>query len=112
MSSKTSLPIHSKPHPLTPSPLHGEGGQGAAGGAPTMLERYPILGRLPEGLRAGFAAKADAGLPLTPDEGEMLGLCRCEGRVLMPACGPVAKLETVFGGNPDAIRDVLRQVVA
>lgn len=77
-----------------------------------ILERYPILARLPEGLRAEFAAKADAGLALTPDEGVLLGLCPCEGRVLMPACGPLADLSTLFGGDPDAIRDVLRRVVA
>lgn len=98
-----------------PSPPAGRGegiprNEDAAGHVPAVLERYPILERLPEGLRASFAAKADAGLPLTPDEGEMLGLCRCEGRVLMPACGPVAKLETVFGGDMNAVRDLIREV--
>lgn len=93
-------------------PRNEDGEADMTGHVPTILERYPILARLPEELRAGFAAKADAGLALTPDEGVLLGLCRCEGRVLMPAYGPLANLFTLFGGDTDAIRDVVRRVVA
>lgn len=74
----------------------------------TILERYPILARLPEELRAGYAAKADAGQPLTPDEGVALGMCRCEGRVLIPVCGPVPDLATVFGGDMRALKDIIQ----
>lgn len=71
-----------------------------------ILGRYPILDRLPEALRAGYAAKADEGAALTADEGAALGLCRCEGRVLMPAGGAVARMATVFGGDVAAILDI------
>ncbi len=74
----------------------------------SILERYPILARLPESERAGFAAKADAGLALTAEENAALGLCPAESRVLMPECGPVAKLETVFGGDVDVLREIMR----
>lgn len=73
-----------------------------------ILTRYPILVRLPDELRAGFAAKGDAGLRLTADECAALGMARCESFVLIPACGPTPRLETVFGGDVEGgIREII-----
>ncbi len=76
----------------------------------SILERYPILARLPEGERAGYAAKADAGLALSADECAALGLAACDSMVLMPACGPVADVRTVFGGDVKALWEIMRGV--
>lgn len=75
-----------------------------------VLERYPILARLPEADRAGYAAKGDAGLALSPDECAALGLARCESLVLQPMCGPnlMPDLKTVFGGDVDGgMREII-----
>jgi hypothetical protein len=76
----------------------------------SILERYPVLARLPEDLRAGYAAKADAGLALTVDECVALGFAPCDSFVLMPACGPVADLKTVFAGDWTVLREIVRGV--
>lgn len=74
----------------------------------SILERYPILMRLPECERERFAAKADDGQALTADECRMLGFAACESLVLMPMCGPVGDLRTVFGGDVNALREIVR----
>ena len=77
-----------------------------------VLTRYPVLARLPEALRADYAAKGDAGLRLTADECAALGLARCESFVLQPMCGPnlMPDARTVFGGDVDGgIREILTQ---
>ena len=75
-----------------------------------LLERYPVLARLPEDLRAGYAAKADAGLPLSADEVEAMGLARCEALVLIPVCGPTPVIESVFPGDMRVMGEFLRKV--
>ena len=77
-----------------------------------LLDRYPVLSRLPEALRADYAAKGDAGVRLTADECAALGLARCESFVLQPMCGPnlMPDARTVFGGDVDGgIREILTQ---
>lgn len=74
----------------------------------SILERYPILARLPEAMRSAVAAKADAGLALSAEENAALGLCPAESRVLMPVCGPVVELKTVFGGDVKALWEIMR----
>lgn len=74
----------------------------------SMVERYPILANLPECERAGYAAKADKGLPLTADECVALGFAPCDSLVLIPVCGPTPDLTAVFGGDLMALRDVMK----
>ena len=78
-----------------------------------ILTRYPVLARLPEHMRAAAAAKADAGLPLSAEENAAMGLCPADSRVLIPVCGPTPDLRTVFGGDWNALKNIIqpREVV-
>jgi hypothetical protein len=77
-----------------------------------LLDRYPVLSRLPETMRAGYAAKGDAGLALTEDECAALGLSRCESFVLQPSrwqrCPPLsARCPKQAGGTMSGARRCL-----
>ena len=73
-----------------------------------ILTRYPVLERLPEQMRAAAAAKADAGLPLTAEENEAMGLCPADARVLIPIYGATPDLRTVFGGDWNALKEIIQ----